>query len=433
MSTTIGGGSKLQFYPTDVIETFKMIPLIAPIKRVGDSMKIRETMGEEHRALFEEFSDKNITGIDYNEYLYLYLVQNQKFDLLKELLYPQFYISSNNEKMVVADLFAGEGKWLEVFKFFENTKEVHLIANEIEQGRYEKIKSSKLIDESYFGSFEDLQLPKKSVSLMLFNPPYGGSDGIRNTKRYFNMILERDLMVNNEKKQGVMILVLRGDDLLDISEELVTNFQVNIKTSYRVNEDEYNKYKQFVIFAKKRKKPLDASQRSEFEYFQNEIKDFKQLIFEEEGFNINNIKYMYYSRPPLVDHKTIRENFKFIQNENKYQSKDNKVWKWIKDITELKENGQDELVIPRQPKTGELALIMASGYINGDISNPDGTANHVVIGGVKELSKSEIQKTKDKSGDIVEKMVTTRFSKPYLNLLVNNKGAVEIKELRSGE
>ena len=438
MSSTIGGASKLQFYPTDIIETFNMFSFITPIRITdGGKNNIKKVLGSdetsEYRKVFTEYADANITGVNFDTYLYLYLIKTHRMNLIKENF--KLALTSGKEgKLVIADLFAGEGEWLKTFKFFGDTSKIHLIANEIEEGRYNKIKQDDLIDECYHGSFEELNLPKNSISLMLFNPPYGGSDGIRNTTRYFNMMLERELLYNGEKNQGQIIMVLRGDDIMDISEELITNFSINFSTMYRVDSDEFSKYKQFVVYAKLRKKSLDLTQQGQLAMFQDEIDKLKTIISEEKPMDISDTRFMYYNRPSCIDYETIKENFKFIQSESKYTSdENNKNWKWIKDITELKEHGQDKLVIPKPPKTGELALIMASGYINGNIEKENGSAKHIVIGGVKNLTRTEIRKETGKDGEIVEKQVTTKFTKPYLNLLINNKGKIEIKELGSGE
>jgi hypothetical protein len=80
-----------------------------------------------------------------------------------------------DQSIVVADLFAGEGAWLSLFQRLNKgylSNRIYLVANELEPGRYQTILDSKLVNKATNMAFEELQLPRHSVSIMLFNPPY---------------------------------------------------------------------------------------------------------------------------------------------------------------------------------------------------------------------------------------------------------------------
>jgi len=133
-----------------------------------------------------------------------------------------------------------------------------------------------------------------------------------------------------------------------------------------------------------------------------------------------------------VPYKKLKDNFKYVNQSKKYLSKNDNVLKWIKDLTMLKEDNQQKLTLPKEPKVGELSLIISSGYINGNL-DLNGKANHVVIGGVKPMIKQETKQLTDDKGEKYTETKTIKYTEPYLNLLINNNGKLQIKELGSDE
>ena len=109
-------------------------------------------------------------------------------------------------------------------------------------------------------------------------------------------------------------------------------------------------------------------------------------------------------------------------------NKKSKLWRDVFDLTELKDMGTEKLVLPKPPKQGEIANLLASGQINGTMQiEQDGeTYEHIVVGGVKTL---EEQETIEKDGFTETK--TLRYSKPYLNILIAEDGKYKIKELEA--
>ena len=123
------------------------------------------------------------------------------------------------------------------------------------------------------------------------------------------------------------------------------------------------------------------------------------------------------------------ENFQYVNNPNPLVSKKDKVWNWIRDISEVKDMGSEKLVLPKNPKNGEIANLLASGYINGNISLDDNYGNHIAVGGTKSIEKKEIETFKDESGKKVTQTKVIRYSQPYLNILINDNGKAKIKQL----
>ena len=58
-----------------------------------------------------------------------------------------------------------------------------------------------------------------------------------------------------------------------------------------------------------------------------------------------------------------------------------------------------------------------------------GLFNHVAVGGVRRTTSTKNITVKNSKGEIEDKQETTVENIPYLNLLINNNGKLEIKEL----
>jgi hypothetical protein len=257
IGNTLESDSKLMFYPTEFKETLKMLPLVGQlnIDYMKEKYQLKNDLGDElYQKLFIKATDKNIL-LEY--ILYNYFVETNQLDKIKEYFTIHYGFSDEDSPITICDYFAGEGKWLDVFKSiipYDKTKNhLYLIANELEKNRYNIISQNPNIDECTNLPFEDTQYPKNHASLVLFNPPYGTTNGERNTKYYLKLLLRRELFyhnhINTNFRGGKIICVLRGDDILDCNELLNTYFCINWSLVYKVNEEEYEKYKQYVLVA----------------------------------------------------------------------------------------------------------------------------------------------------------------------------------------
>ena len=420
MANTLIAESKLQFYPTSPLETYRMLPFVGNLVTNSAHVTFKASATkEEQDKLYDEVLDSSATPT--NAY-YDYFLKKGRVDVIKDAY--QIKVGSKKGDLVVADLFAGEGKWLETFKTFlpytEESGNVVCVANEIEKGRYNKIKNNPYIDNCYNSAFEDLELPKKFISIMLFNPPYGETNGERNVRRYLRMILERELMVDS----GLLIGVIRKDDIedcMDLFGQYFWTWQL-----YRTDEEEYNKWGQYVYIGTLKNYPYDLKTLIGIRDLERDMNKIKKML--DENIEFKPDMYSNYGVVPKVRWNVIKNNIKIIKNQDKYISKDDSTWKWIKDLTELKDLSQEKITLPKSPKIGEIANIISSGMINGELDLED-KAKHIVVGGVKDLEKQESETVENDKGEKIIETKTIRYSEPYLNLLVNQNGKLTIKEL----
>jgi len=436
VGSSLIGDSKLNFFPTAIWETYRLLGLLGRIDI--DYMK-KNYLKEYYtgQGQYQEIAIKSLDNQVPIDYCYFDKWLNDKdYDKIKQ--YCEYTLGHGDKfPITVADLFAGNGDFLDVMKSFipkkNNSNDFLLIANELEEGRFGTIQSNKNIDYCYNSSFEELkEIPKSSISLMLLNPPYGITNGQRNVKNYISQIIDRQLIYNpstsKDYKTGYIVCVIRKDDFLDSLDILSKNFDILKNSIYKTNLEEYAKFKQYIFIAKLKRNPYDFSKPIDAMDFTKQYNEVKIIIESEPEFNLRQYNTYQSMNYPYIDYDTAKENNKYIESPTSHISKNDSIWKWVKGITELKDLGEEKLVVPKPLKLGEISNLLASGMINGEISL-DGIGKHVAIGGTKSIEKKEISKYKDDNGESYTETKIIKMSLPYLNILCSDNGKLKIKEL----
>lgn len=423
--------SQLMYYSTSQLETLRMLGLIGEIK-IGD---VEHSMDSWRRALYldalkqelgqDVYLELGTQALDHDVEIdfaiYDYCIRENRHDLIKK--YFCYTVAPRNKTVTIADLQAGEGEWLRTFQDFiphtHNSACIKTIANELEETRYSKIQA----DYKYLGSFEELQLPTNSISLLLFNPPYGTSNNERNVRRYLRMTLERNYLA----KLSYIIMVINEKDAKDVAD--LFNKHFTLLTMYRTHPKEYDKFGQLIIIGSKRHKPLEDDNRYHAYDIENGVKTYLDELKNAKDFSLKLYNQGKYTLLPEVDIELIMNNFEYVINDKAVLSnKQSRLWKEIFDLTEVKDMSTEKLVLPKPPKQGEIANLLASGQINGtmEIEKDGKIYKHIVVGGVKTL---EEQESIEKEG--FTEVKTLKYSKPYLNILVTENGRYKVKELEA--
>lgn len=428
--------SKLMYYPTDNHEIYRMLGIVGRVQMsIQSREEVRDLVGEEVYFEILESSIKNSRS-NLAISFYDYFLERKEYDLIKKYLEVSFGYS-NKQTVTFFDPFAGEGVWLEMFKQAIpkdeiNSATIHTIANELETNRFKAIESKGIVDEVYNKAFEELkEIPKGSISMLLYNPPYGDTNGVRNVYHYLKMIIDEEIIHRSSDYGGggKIILVVRKDDLLESLPLLVENFNINQETIYKVNEEEYKRYKQFVVYGELRNNPLDLKNTNDAIKYQQELNELSSVINSDPEFNPS----MYGDNRmilPNIPYDRLKENHRLVQEETFEVSQSNgDAWDWFKEITEIKQVEHEVINKATPMKIGELSNLIASGMINGEMELHDGIGYHVVAGGMKEQIVQEVVQEENRKGELENKTKTVLYSQPYLNVLINDNGKVKIKEL----
>jgi len=440
ISSTIYSDQKLMFFPTDKFETYRLLALLGDVQL--DYLQERYLKEyifdkQEYNDLFIKSADQNVSMrfIIFDKWL-----REEKYDLIKSHFTFKMGSYQNEHNIVICDYFAGEGLWLDTFKSFipkdKYSNDFMLVANELESHRFETIEKNVNIDDKYNSSFEELSISSNVCSLMLYNPPYGETNKIRNVRNYLLQTINRKILYNpqNNKdyKTGYMVFVIRKDDFLDSLDVICQHFTVFQNAIYKVNEKEYAKFKQYIFIAKLKNNPYNLSNVTDAMDYQKNYNDIKRIIKSEPEFELSMYDTYRFMNYPYIDYKLAKENHQYIEKSKSYVSKNDGAWNWIREITELKNLGEEKLTVPKPLKPGEIANILASGMVNGDM-DLDGKGKHVVIGGTKKVEKRETNTYKDDNGEKVTETKVIRMSLPYLNILYSENGELKIKELGDSE
>ena len=434
----LASDSKLAFYPTNERETLRLLSVFGRVYLSSyNNARIKEIIGyEKYQDIWRKYNLIGSKGSQDHALFDAALSANISPEVInKEFSFD--YQFDNDGKFVIMDGFCGEGEWLSVFKNFMKLKEpknVILVGNEIEKGRYAKAR--KVVDLCYHSAFEEFEFPKQSVSLLLFNPPYGNDGEIRNAKRYLDMTIERDYLITptesnysyGSKNKSYIVTVLNAEDTLLCLPTIIKHFEIN--SIYKVEDkEEYDKFHQFIVIATKRTKPypdnyIDAIEIA-YSTWSKHITEERSFPFDMYGMMQKNYHYFLTS-----DINTLLGNFEFNKNKEKYISQPNSfALAWAKGMTKTDIENFSKITMPKEPKSSEIAILISAGTINGEVT--DVTGKHIACGGVKYEMKQIEEKEKDEiSGETFTITKHIRTSTPYLNILYSDeRGNIVLKDL----
>ena len=430
--------SKMMFYPTDRIEQYRLFFFLSDVgrteittRKLVDNFYGKQYHIDEINQLYVPNLYKNSYRFNYY-YPWFYLLEKEDFELLDMIFSnknkeSQAYIKRTNgvkKYTVVCDLFTGESEWLSLFGLWND---VITIGNEIEQNRYEKSKE-KNIDILFNKAYEEIILPKNSIDIMLFNPPYGQNNGIRNSYYYLKDIIEKQYV----KEGGYIICVLRKQDMEDCIELMLSSCTIHLL--YKFNDKEYEKYQQFACILKIEQRDLgqDYTLRRLNEKFR-----YLSVLKQELNFQTTTVMNSLRFFPPAIETKRI--DFKeYIANNIIYRDKkihsnfNDTLWRNIKKETIAPDIEIHKIIMPKTPKYNELSNIIASGYINSDFDERD-EVPHVAVGGVQQVidNVSIYDDLKQKKDLVYKKAV------PYLKILYinqeENKYKYYLKNIKTNE
>ena len=396
--------SKLDYFPTNYYVQYITLPEV-----VGLTTKLPEFI----RKSTLEFIKKH-TGHTYEQFCkktYYKLVEMGRFDIIDEV-FKSNLITSRDHKVVISDLFAGEGEWLGLYKKMCPYKATYTLANEIEFNRYTECKNKKFSNVIY-GAYEALsdKVPKNFIDIMLFNPPYGETDGQRNVERFFDMLVKDNYMENGSK----IIFVINKNDYNYMINKFCeyVDFEMAIEVDSGAEQD---RLKQVCLIG-------EFYNRKENVYFVNKRLERVQNLLKNN--DITTQSHFSFGIEMWIRGKNITETFdKFnvFKNPRMYQSnKASDAWKELMNMTRIETFQGKTIKLAERPRNiGAAANLIAAGLINGEI---EGEHEHCIAAGTKE----QLINTLDpETGNII----VTKQSAPFLTVLTGGT-VINITENKS--
>ena len=384
--------SKLDYFPTNYEIQYKSLPYVTNVV-MRDINYIRKST--------VKFIEKYIGKIENKSNVYRELIRMGRYDIIDEVFKIEWETDSyknkdSSDKIVVADLFAGEGEWLNTFKKLAPFKETYILANEIEKNRFLSCKSKKF-NNVIWGAYEELEdkIPKKLIDVMLFNPPYGETDQERNVDRFLKMLIKNKYM----ERYSRVIGVFNEKDFNLIRPRLVRECDVHYAFKLQDSKSEAERLKQVcVIFT------IREVENSEY-YLRRVEENLDEYLKSEYYCNLATRRNYY-------DLKNINarfDAFNVFKNPNLYKSDINsESWKsFMNEVTIETFQGKTIKLAEKPRNIGAAANIISSGLINGEV---EGEHGHCIAAGITEqISKAVDEET----GNII----VTKKSAPFLSVL----------------
>lgn len=416
---------KLQYYPTDPricnYFTYLHFPLTHEFEReyidYGYMKNEIENKMEEYydymKTLPEYKFKKDWYKIpSYSTYYFQKDVIENQINMNKFKVRPSY---KSDTQISVNDYFCGEGEWLiNHSKYLPSQYSILTLGIELEEQRADTSKSNG-VDYVYNSAYEDVLLPPNSVSILCFNPPYfNESSTERATKRYLQQIVDNKTLI---ECRSFVDFVIREDDFIDCLDLLLDHFSITDETIAKAPSDEFSKYKQIVFTAKFKKyykSPLDTK------YLINDRQNQKQkyigILKNVQEINVCNVLPDTLSTCrdlTYIKFNKMMESVKLLNNnKNKISNKRDLAWNWFKELTETKLENNTKLIMPKEPKQGEIINIISSGFINSQIDN------HVISGGTKQIEETIKSIHIDDNGKEHEQIEVRKINKPFLNVLL---------------
>lgn len=385
--------SKLDYFPTNYEIQYKALPYVTDLV-----MKDTDFIRKSTLKFIDKYVGENVNV----RKIYTELIKMGRYDIIDECYKCNVTYSRNKDstdKVVIADLFAGEGEWLNTFKKLCPFKKTYILANEIEKNRMLECKAKKF-NNVIWGAYEELKdkVPNRFVDIMLFNPPYGDTNGQRNVDRFFDMLLKDKYM---DDYCSNVIGVFNEKDFEVILPKLCR--YCNIKYAFKLEDSkaEADRLKQVCII-------FSISSRPESDYYVNvKERELREMLDTPYEYNRDS-----YKASCKYEGKNITarfDRFNVTKNPNMYKSDINSdAWREFASSVTIETFQGKTIKLAEKPRNiGAAANLISSGLINGEI---EGEHEHCIAAGITEQISRNID---EETGNII----VTKKSAPFLSVL----------------
>jgi len=261
---------------------------------------------------------------------------------------------------------------------------------------------------------------------MLYNPPYTNIGGERSAVLYLRQVIDREMLaMPGSLANAAMIAVIRDTDLLKCVPIIAREF--DLVYCHRTANQEYRQFACLLLKKDARYQSAIAAAAQ----LQHDIDAMLARINEcgayDQDWFVRGITQTYWYSP--IDYKSAKRNYSFAQIEKRVEPDSNdKPWQFFREMTRLTDETKLRITMPRPPKIGEIANLLAAGQLNSEMDLSGGAA-HVVIGGAKIVETVQHSEYEGKNKN-EECVIIIKKHEPFLNLLVvDQDGKPEIIQL----
>lgn len=276
------------------------------------------------------------------------------------------FIEFPEYEVTILDPCAGEG--LALGKLCEGTKAV---AYGVELDEYRAQEAKKRLTHVLHCGIEEAKVSNNVFSSLFLNPPYDfetqTEDEVNSSERKEKIFLKDT--AKYLQPEGLLIYIIPQHQLTKNIAKILSyrfeNFQI-----YRFHDPEYERFKQIVLFAVK-KKGNSLNEKVYEKLSQIVHAELQELPLKESP------PYKLPKGKPITLFKSTKIDPEILEKE----VKNSPLWRKFKEMTRVEESKIERPPLPLH--TGHISLLLANGMLDGVIG--EGEERHIVRGKVEKV------------------------------------------------
>jgi len=279
------------------------------------------------------------------------------------------------ENASILDPCCGEGKALQ--KLAEHTT-AKTFGVEIDEHRAEQAKAK--LDHVLKCGYEQTRISNGVFSCLFLNPPYDWETEDEGSERKEKVFLKET--IKYLQPCGVLIYII-PQHRLDKNTAKILAYRFERIQTYKFQQDEYEPFKQIVLFAVKKKRP-DIEEKTLSNLLKIPTTHLEELpILAYPVYELPKSKPINLFQSTIIDEKELEK-----------EVRGSPLWKRFEEMTRVEEQRVGRPPLPLH--TGHLGLLLANGCLDGIVGS--GEDRHIVRGKVEKT----VAKFTEQKGDIIE-------------------------------
>jgi len=279
------------------------------------------------------------------------------------------------ENASILDPCCGEGQALQRLAEGTNAKTYGV---ELDEHRAEE--ASTILDHVLKCGYEQTRISNAAFSCLFLNPPYDWQTEDESSERKEKLFLKETIKY---LQAGGLLVYIVPQNRLDKSIAKILTYKFKQFLVYRFPEEEYQQFKQIVLFAvKKKDNSMDEEALAKLaqvpETSLEELPDRGEPVYDLPG-----SKDVALFKSVIIDEKELSK-----------EAKESPLWGKFRELARIEEQRIERPPLPLH--TGHLGLLLANGCLDGIVG--EGEDRHIVKGKVEKV----VNKYAEYKGDILE-------------------------------
>lgn len=278
----------------------------------------------------------------------------------------KFISVPENQPVNVLDPCCGEGLALRNL-----TEDFYSETYGIELDGHRATKARENLNHLLKCSYTEARITNNCFSVLFLNPPYDEetlNDGTVTSSERKEKVFLKDTI--RYLQAGGLLIYIIPQHRLDTSIAKILTYRFERIKIYRFQGEEYDVFKQIVLFGVKKKEP-STQEKELINLISLRDKELPELpSVPEDVYTLPKTKKVALFRSNVIDTEELKE-----------EAKDSPLWRRLSEMTHLDEVASERPPLPLHQ--GHIALMLANGCLDGLVG--EGVDRHVVKGRVRKV------------------------------------------------